>query len=276
MKNLIRFLTKNSFVFLFLFLLFISFALLVQNNNYQSSKVFNSSNFLVGNLYSTVNNVNDYFNLKEVNAKLAEQNAKLQSTQIGTFSKIKGIILEINDTLYFQKYVCTAAKVVNSTTNKRVNYITIDKGAANGIEAGMGVVSLKGVIGTVKNVSENFCSVMSVLHEENAVSAKIKKSGYIGSLVWELGDYRMAQLEGIPNHVKLNIGDEIITTGYSMVYPEGIKIGKVVDFYLPEGNNFYNIDIELSVDYKSLSYVFIIKSWMKKEKKELEALNDVK
>ena len=132
-----------------------------------------------------------------------------------------------------------------------------------------------GVIGTVKNVSENFCSVMSVLHEKNAVSAKIKKSGYIGSLVWELGGYRIAQLKDIPNHVKLNVGDEIITTGYSMVYPEGIMIGKVVDFDLPEGNNFYNIDIELSVDYKSLSHVFIIKSWMKDEQKELEALQSL-
>lgn len=273
MKNLIRFLTKNSFVFLFLFLLFISFVLLVQNNNYQNSKVLNSSNFLVGNLYSTINNVNDYFDLKEVNANLAEQNARLQSTQIGNFTKINGIIVEISDTVYAQKYVYTSAKAVNNTTNKRANYITIDKGAANGIKAGMGVVSPKGVIGTVKNVSENFCSVMSVLHEKNAVSAKIKKTGYIGSLVWELGDYRIAQLKDIPNHVRLNIGDEVITTGYSMVYPEGISIGKVVDFDLPEGNNFYNIDIELSVDYRSLSHVFIVKSWMKNEQKELEALN---
>lgn len=274
MKNLIRFLSKNSFLFLFIFLLFISFILLVRTNNYQNSKVFNSSNFLIGNLYSTINNVNDYFNLKEVNAELAEQNARLKSTQIGTFSKINGIIVEINDTIYTQKYVYTSAKAINNSTNKRENYITIDKGSLNGIEAGMGVISAKGVIGTVKNVSKNFCSVISVLHEKNAVSAKIKKSGYIGSLVWELGDYRSAQLKDIPNHVELNMGDVIITTGYSMVYPEGILVGTIKDFDLPEGNNFYNINIKLSVDYKSLSHVFIVKSWMKEEQKELEALND--
>lgn len=274
MKNLIRFLTKNSFVFLFAFLLFFSFVLLVQNNNYQNSKVFNSSNFLIGNLYASINNVNEYFDLKQVNADLAEQNAKLQSTQISTFSKINGTVVEINDTVYAQKYVYTSAKAVNSSTNKRENYITIDKGSLNGIEPGMGVVSPKGVIGTVKNVSKNFCSVMSVLHEKNAVSAKIKKSGYIGSLVWELGDYRIAKLKDIPNHVQLNVGDEIITTGYSMVYPEGVAVGKIVDFDLKEGNNFYDIDVELSVDYKSLSHVFIVKSWMKNEQKELEALNN--
>lgn len=275
MRNLIRFLSKNSFIFLFIFLLVISFVLLVKNNNYQNSKFFNSSNFLIGNLYSTINNVNDYFNLKEVNAELAEQNAKLQTTQIGTFTKIFGKTVHINDTTYSQKYVYTSAKAINNSTNKRENYITIDKGALNGIKAGMGVISPKGVIGTVKNVSENFCSVMSVLHEKNAVSAKIKKSGYIGSLVWELGDYRIAQLKDIPNHVKLNKGDTIITSGYSMVYPEGVLIGTVKDFDLQEGNNFYNINIEFSVDYKKLSHVFIVRSWMKEEQQKLEALNNV-
>ena len=274
MKNLIRFLTKNSFLFLFVFLLFISFVLLVKNNNYQNSKVFNSSNFLIGNLYSTINNVNDYFNLKEVNAELAEQNARLQSTQIGTFSKIFGTTVEINDTVYSQKYVFTSAKAINGSTNKRENYITLDKGSLNGIKAGMGVVSPTGIVGTVKNVSENFCSVMSVLHEKNAVSAKIKNSGFKGSLVWELGDYRIAQLKDIPNHVKLNKGDTIITSGFSMIYPEGEMVGVIKDFDLPEGNNFYDIDVEFSVDYKKISHVFIIKSWMKEEQKKLEALND--
>ena len=275
MKNLIRFLTKNSFLFLFVFLLFISFVLLVKNNNYQNSKIFNSSNFLIGNLYSTINNVKDYFNLKEVNAELAEQNARLQSTQIRTFTKIFGTTVEIHDTVYSQKYVYTSAKAINSSTNKRENYITLNKGNLNGIKPGMGVVSPSGIIGTVKNVSENFCSVMSVLHEKNAVSAKIKKSGFKGSLVWELGDYRVAQLKDIPNHVKLNKGDTIITSGFSMIYPEGEMIGVIKDFDLTEGNNFYDINIEFSVDFKKISHVFIVKSWMKDEQKKLEELNDV-
>lgn len=274
MRNLIQFLVKNSVVFLFLFLELIALILLVNNNNYQNSKVFNSSNFLIGNLYSTINNVNDYFNLKNVNAELAEQNAQLQSTNITSFTKIYGNTVQINDTVYLQKYVYISAKVINSSTNKRENYITLNKGSLNGIEPGMGVISAKGVIGTVKNVSENFCSVMSVLHEKNAVSAKIKKSGYIGSLVWELGDYRMAELKDLPNHVQLKVGDTIISSGYSMVYPEGINIGVIKEFNLEDGSNFYDIKVELLVDYKQLSHVFIVKSWMKDEQQKLEALND--
>ncbi len=275
MGNLIRFLSKYSFLFLFLFLLFVSFTLLVQNNNYQNSKFFNSSNFLIGNLYSTVNNFNEYFNLKEVNAELAEQNAKLKSAQIDNFSQVYGSVFLINDTTYSQKYLYTSAKAINSSTNKIENYITIDKGAVNGIKAGMGVVSAMGVIGTVKNVSENFCSVMSVLHEKNAVSTRIKKSGYIGSLVWELDDYRIAQLKDIPNHVKLTKGDTLITSGYSSVFPEGELVGVIKEFDLPEGNNFYNIKVELSVDYKKISHVFIVKSLIKEELEKLEESNDI-
>ncbi|OFY89300.1 MAG: rod shape-determining protein MreC [Bacteroidetes bacterium RIFCSPLOWO2_12_FULL_31_6] len=275
MRDLIRFFTKNSFVFIFLFLLTISFVLLVKNNNYQNSKVFNSSNFLIGNLHATINNINGYFNLKEENKELAEQNARLQSSNILSFTKIFGTTVIIKDTSYFQKYVYSSAMAINGTTNNRENYFTLDKGTLNGIKAGMGVVSSTGVVGTVKNVSQNFCSVMSVLHEKNAVSAKIKKSGYIGSIVWELGDYRVAQLKDIPNHVKLQIGDTIITSGYSLVYPEGILIGRIKEFYLPEGENFYTIKVEFSVDYKKLSHVFIIKSLMKEEQQKLEALNDI-
>ena len=274
MRNLIRFLSKNSLVFIFLFLEFIAFLLLVQNNNYQNSKFFNSSNFLIGNLYSTINNVNDYFNLKSVNAELAEQNARLQNQSIKSFTKVFGTTVEINDTSYHQKYLYTSAKVVNTTTNKRNNYITLDKGKINGIEAGMGVVSGNGVIGTVKNVSDNFCSVMSVLHEKNAVSAKIKNSEYFGSLVWELGEYREAKLKEIPNHARLHIGDTIITSGYSTIYPEGIKVGFIKDFELYEGSNFYEITVALSVDYKKLSHVFIVKNTMKEEQKKLEELTE--
>jgi len=274
MRNLIRFLSKNSLVFIFLFLQFIAFLLLVQNNNYQNSKFFNSSNFLIGNLYSTINNVNDYFNLKSVNAELAEQNARLQNQSITSFTKVFGTTVEIKDTSYHQKYLYTSAKVINSSTNKRNNYMTLDKGKINGIEAGMGVISGLGVIGTVKNVSENFCSVMSVLHEKNAVSAKIKNSEYFGSLNWELGNYREASLNDIPNHAKLNVGDTIITSGYSAIYPEGVLVGTIKNFNLDEGSNFYEITVELSVDYKKLSHVFIVKNTMKEEQLKLEELTE--
>ena len=274
MRNLIRFLTKNSFIFLFLFLEVIAFGLLVQNNKYQNSKFFNSSNFLVGNLYTTVNNIDDYFNLKDDNQVLAQQNAKLQSTSLSSFIKVFGRLVQINDTTYMQSYVYSSAKVINNSTNKRRNYITLDKGGVNGIKPEMGVISSKGVVGIVKNVSNHFSSVMSILHENNRLSAKIKKSGYFGSLVWGNNNYREAQLKDIPNHVNLEIGDTIVTSGFSSIFPENIMVGTIKEFDLPEGDNFYNIKVEFAEDYKNLSHVFVVRSLLKDEKEKLENQNE--
>ena len=273
MRNLFRFLTKNSFIFLFLFLEVISFGILIKNNNYQNSSFFNSSNFLVGNLYATINNINDYFNLKEQNQELAKQNAKLQATNISSFMKVFGRLVQVNDTTYMQRYVYSSAKVINNSTNKRQNYITLDKGGINGIQSEMGVISSKGVVGIVKNVSNHFSSVMSVLHEKNKLSAKIKKSGYFGSLVWEGNNYRQAELKDIPNHVQLAVGDTIVTSGYSSIFPENILIGTIKEFELPKGNNFYNIKVAFAEDYKNISHVYIVRSLLKDEKEKLEAQN---
>lgn len=274
MRNLFRFLTKNSFIFLFLLLEVVAFSLLVQNNNYQSSKVLNSSNFLVGNLYATINNIDEYFSLKEENQKLADQNAKLQSTNVSSFMKVFGRMVQINDTTYLQSYVYSSAKVINNSTNNRQNYLTLDKGGINGIQSEMGVISSKGIVGIVKNVSEHFSSVMSVLHEKTKISAKIKKSGYYGSLIWEGGNYREAELKDIPNHVKLEVGDTIVTSGYSSIFPENILIGIVKEFDLPKGNNFYNIKVEFTEDYKNVSHVYIVRSLLKEERQKLEAQNE--
>ena len=247
--------------------------MLIANNNYQNSKFFNSSNFYVGNFLSSIYNIKDYLHLKEVNKELAEQNAKLQANNISAFVKVYGSVYQINDTIYHQAYSYSTAKVVNNSTNKRQNYITIDKGSLNGIKAEMGVISAQGVVGIVKNVSKNFSSIMSILHDKNKISAKIKKSGYYGSLVWEGNNYREAQLKDIPNHVKLVIGDTVVTTGFSSIFPENILIGTVSGFDLPEGDNFYNITITFSVDFKSLSHVYIVRSLQKQEKDLLETVS---
>ncbi len=133
MRNFIQFLVKNSFIFLFLFLEIVAFFLIVKNNEYQSSKVFNSSNYLVGNLMASVKEVKDYLQLKEVNQNLAQQNAELLSKDKRSFVKIFGNSVVINDTTYYQKYVYTTAKVINNSTNNRENYLTLDQGEINGI-----------------------------------------------------------------------------------------------------------------------------------------------
>ncbi|MBP8042284.1 MAG: rod shape-determining protein MreC, partial [Bacteroidales bacterium] len=127
-----------------------------------------------------------------------------------------------------------------------------------------------GVAGIVKDVSANFCTVTSVLHSKSKISAKIKKNNYIGTLVWEGGDYRLANLKDIPTHVKIASGDTIVTSGYSLIFPGGLMIGTVYFYDSNKDNDFYNIKIRLSTDFNKISYVYIVKSLMKPELEELK------
>lgn len=275
MRNFIQFLVKNSFIFLFLSLEIVAFFLIVKNNEYQSSKVFNSSNYLVGNLMASVKEVKDYLQLKEVNQNLAQQNAELLSKDKRSFVKIFGNSVVINDTTYYQKYVYTTAKVINNSTNNRENYLTLDQGEINGIKPGMAVIGTNGVVGIVKNVSPHFSSIISLLHQKISISGKIKKSNYFGSVMWDSdqNNHRTALLKEIPSHVQLQKGDTIITSGFSTIFPEGVPIGIVKDFDLPKGSNFYEITIELTTDFKQVSHVYIVKSLTKEEQQSLEAKN---
>lgn len=275
MRNFIQFLVKNSFVFLFLFLEVIAFTLLVKNNNYQGSKFFNSSNYLVGNLNESVSNVTEYFKLKTTNSELAQHNAELLSSTISSFTKVYGNTILIDDTSYFQKYIYTSAKVINNSTNRRENYITLNKGAINGIKTGMAVINSNGIVGIVKNVSPNFSSVISLLHQKMSISGKLKKSEYFGAVIWDSDEnnHRTATLKEIPNHVEIQKGDTIVTSGFSAIFPEGLPIGTVQYFEIPKGNNFYKIIIELTTDFKQLSHVYVVKSLQNEELNKLEALN---
>ena len=88
----------------------------------------------------------------------------------------------------------------------------------------MAVVTSTGVVGLVKEVSTNFCTVMSLLHSKIIISSKIKKNGFFGPLSWEGKSFSYATLDDIPAHVKLTKGDTIVTSAYSLAFPENIMV----------------------------------------------------
>jgi rod shape-determining protein MreC len=256
--------------FLFLILEVISLILIVQNNQYQKSSFINTTNEISGNILTSFNNISQYFSLKEANRKLSEENARLLSESKKYFMKTEDRIFYYNDTLYRQQYQFVSAKVIRNSTNKRNNFLTLNKGSNQGVEVGMGVITSTGIVGIVKEVSYNFSSVISVLNKEIKVSAKMKKNGHIGTVIWEGGDYQHGKLIDVPTHVKPAIGDTIISSGFSTSFPEGILIGTISDFKIEKGDNFYTITIKFSTDYNSISYAYVIRNIMKNELDKLE------
>ena len=270
MRNLILFLTRNYYFILFLFLESLSIFLVFQNNHFQRAHFLNSSNTIAGNIYRSYSGVTDYFSLRERNDKLAEENVMLRNQLRQSSSKEMKSPLYVNDSMHKRQYIYLSSKVVNNSTNRRKNYLTLNIGLKQGVKSEMGVFGPQGIVGIVRDVSENFSSVMSILHESTRVPVVIKKFRENSILTWNGVDEWHAQIDRIPSHLELSKGDTVVTSSNSSIFPEGIMVGYVESFEKVAGNTFYNLTIKLSTDFNRLSYVTVVNNIMKEEQTTLE------
>ncbi|UCG28597.1 MAG: rod shape-determining protein MreC [Bacteroidales bacterium] len=269
MRNLIRFILSYHFFILFLILETLSLTLAFQHNNYQKAKFVNLSQGVTGFFYSKTAILNDYLSLRKTNQQLAAENTKLNNILQRAYRSDEIFFYGEYDTAYQQHYFYTSARIINNSVNKQNNYLTLNKGIEAGIKLEMAVVSPEGIVGVVNGVSKRFSTVISLLNTDLRISAKIQKNNYFGSLSWDGKDYREAILYEIPHHVLISKGDTIITSGFSTIYPEGVLIGIIKDFEVI-GGNFYEIIVQLSTDFKNLTYVNVVSNLRKEEQIELE------
>ncbi len=270
MRNLFLFLWKYNFFIFFLLLEVFCGYLIFQNNNFQRSSFINSTNAVSAKVNSAISGVTDYIDLRTTNEALSRENAALKALLPDAFYIDSALDRVSTDTLLKQQYSFMTAKVINNSVNRRNNYLTLNKGSLLGVKPEMGVISSDGIVGIVKDVSEHYCSVMSFLHKDSRISARIKKSGFIGSMVWDGFDETHASLKDIAKHVKVAKGDTIITSSFSSIFPEGIMIGLVEEVVDGGGTNFQEISVKLSTPFGKLTYVYIINNVFKDEQRALE------
>ncbi|MBF0693894.1 MAG: rod shape-determining protein MreC [Flavobacterium sp.] len=257
MQQIVNFIYKNSNKLLFLLLLGISLFLTVQSHSYHRSKVVSSANFLTGGVYESLNNVNEYFDLKDHNEQLAAENAKLRSllltiadsTVIHRADSIKGV----------SRTNIIVSKVIHNSYNVFENYLTINSGTNDGVQPDMGVVNSQGIVGIVDKVSKNYATVISVLNIKSQINAKIKKSNHFGTLNWNGKSTGFVQLIDVPRLAAIRKGDTIVTGGQSIIFPENIGIGTIDKIYIDSETNYYTINVKLFNDMTNLGHVYIIK-----------------
>ena len=270
MLNIVRFIWRNNILFLFLILEALSFTLIFQWNNYHKAGFINSSNKVSGNLLMAISETKEYVNLKKENDSLANENSQLRSLAKQSYYIFNDSSFKVNDSLHQLQYYYTPAKVINNSIYKRSNYITLNKGSKSGIKPDMGVICANGVVGTVVNVSGDFSVVMSLLHEKYSLGVMFKKDNAIGSLLWDGINPKEAIITDIPDYVKVNIGDTIVTTSFSTLFPEGIMVGLVNKYIRKSGDEHSIAKINLSTHFGNLSYVYVIENFKKQEQLELE------
>lgn len=274
MRKLILFLVRYNTAILFLLLQAVSLVLIFRSLSYQRSEVFAINAEWSGRSIEAYNNIDDYLNLSSINKNLARENAALKTANKSSYFSLVARRDTVIDSLYELQYAYTEARVINSSFRKRNNYITINKGSLHGIRADMAVTSSLGVIGIVKDVSPHFSSVVPLIHSRSLIGAGFKKINHFGSMSWNGQDYRFAQISDVPREAKFVIGDTIVSDTRSISFPGNLLIGTVAGFELNPEDQTYKIEVELSVDFAALNFVYVIDNFFKLEQEELEKVEE--
>ncbi len=275
MKNLLNFLIKYNYWFLFLLLEVISFILLFRFNHYQGSVFFTSGNKVVGKVYEISGGISSYFHLKAVNEDLLDKNIFLEQQVVALQKKLYNLkidsaaVTQIGDSA-LSAYQVIKANVINNSLNRIDNYITLDKGSADGVRSEMGVVTGNGVVGIVYMTSPHYSIAISVLNSKSSINCKIKGSDYFGYLKWKGGSSQYAYVKDLPRHAKFALGDTVVTNGYSSVFPSGIMVGTVDDMSDSHDGLSYLLRVKLATDFGKIDAVRIISRHTFREQRELE------
>lgn len=265
MHNLTEFLAKHNHWFVFLVLEVVSMVLLFRYNSYQGSVWFSSANAVTGKVYEWDSAVESYFSLSGVNSQLTQRNAFLEQQvrmlddSIARLTRSQeAAVTRLSSMVPFQGCRLIPAKVVANMVNRYDNLITIDKGSADGVKRDMGVVCGMGVVGIVYLVSEHYSIVIPALNSHSNISCTIQRRGNFGYLRWRGGSSQLAYLEDVPRHAHFKLGDNVVTSGYSSVFPPGVMVGKVLHVFNSADGLSYRVQVKLSTDFARLRDVCLV------------------
>lgn len=271
MQNLLKFIQKYSNFLVFILLEVVAFLLIVQNTAYPKSTFLSTCNSFVAWHYEMVNTVVSYFHLKEENEQLQQENVMLRNQLVLYANERERLKEQVTYRYANLQHHFVPAKVIQMHNGGQKNYMTINKGARDGIAAGMGVLGPIGVVGVVSTVGQQFSVVIPVISNSGfCVSCRMQKNNKIGTLQWDGKDHSHAILSDIESHVDVQPGDIILTSGLSETFPGDLPVGVVEDAEIKDGDATWTICVKLYTDFSKLSYVQVIDNDI--ASKELEQL----
>ncbi len=267
MRNIFLFIRRYFNLIFFLVLQGVSIYLIILYSNYHQAAFGNLSNQLTGKVNTQYSRIDNYFHLKRTNDSLVKANEALYNKlkidfelpDTATRSFIDSI--RVDSILQFRKYTYLSARVVSNSISTQNNYIVLSGGKAKGLHAGMGVVDPNNAaVGIIREVTNDYAIVMSLLHKDSRLSGKLLKSGETGTLVWDGKEPNVISLTNIPKSAKVAKGDTIITSGFSTSFPKGMLIGTVTEIFAEKSTSNFRIKFKTSANFYNLQYVYAIEN----------------
>lgn len=275
MYKLFQFLFKIRIFLFFIILELFNILQIYRRNDFQKAIYFNTANEWIYHWTQQVDQFKNYLNLGNQNDLLVKENARLKQLLFNRNihpDQIDSVLQQSVPKEHLTYFVLTA-KVVYNSVNSSKNFLAIDKGRADGVENGMGVISSNGIVGKVVKTLDHHSLVLSVLNTENSISAKIKSNNELGYIKWDGNLPEIVDLNDISKFKRVEIGDSIVTSDYNTIFPPNILIGIVAEKGLKEDGNYQDIKVLLSNQFNKLKYVYLIKN---RNKIEIDSLvNDI-
>jgi rod shape-determining protein MreC len=275
-RNVFLFIRKYSNFLFFLLLQIIALGFLFRYNKYHEAAFMNVAGEFTGSINQRYSKVEYYFRLRNINEQLAAENLRLNQLLRENYERPAGNEKSILDTVLtdsireIKKYTWLGAQVVGSSVNTQVNFITIHRGTLQDVHPNMGVVSPQGIVGIVLNVSDNYASVMTLLHRQFKVVVKLKNGGERGTIEWDGISPMYVSLKDIPKSAKLKNGDSVVTSQTSSIFPGNLMVGTISEILDDKSSNFYTLKVKPATNFFNVEYVYVIANAQYSEQKKLE------
>jgi rod shape-determining protein MreC len=272
-RNVFLFIRRHFNFLFFLVLQIISLSFLFRYNKFHEAAFLNVSTEVTGRLNERYNNIEYYFQLKKTNEALVQENLRLRQQLITNFEAPDSNKRLFRDTIRVdsvRKWLIMEAKVVNNTISLPTNYLTIHRGYRQGVRPNMGVTGPQGIVGSVINVSENFAVVMSVLHPQFRVVAKLKKGGETGTIYWDGISPAFISMRGIPRSANVVVGDTVVTSQITSLFPAGLLVGTISEIVPDNTSNFFNLKLRTATNFSNIEYAYVLDNVQYDEQKRLE------
>jgi rod shape-determining protein MreC len=272
-RNVFLFIRRHFNFLFFLVLQIIALSFLFRYNKFHEAAFLNVSTEVTGRLDEKYNNIEYYFQLKKTNEALVQENLGLRQQLNANYEAPDSNKRLFRDTIRadsVRKWLIMEAKVVNNTIDMPTNYLTIHRGFRQGVRANMGVTGPQGIVGSVINVSENFAVVMSVLHPQFRVVARLSKGGETGTIYWDGISPAFVSMRGIPRSANVVVGDTVVTSQITSLFPAGLLVGTIAEIVPDNTSNFFNLKLRTATNFSNIEYAYVLDDLQYDEQRRLE------
>ncbi len=259
MFRLLEFIRSTYLVLLFIIAETIAISHYASSSSYSRAKILASSNAVVGSAQRTIRNTTHLFNLPEENRRLSEHIAQLKS-ELNYFESMQSDntpadAVEFDD----PDYTYIVARAVSNSINKQDNYIVLNRGVEDGVRENMAVITPSGeLLGYIKGCTGRYSAALSALSYNFKTSGKLLNGEHFGSIRWSGENRYQVSMNELSKYALINVGDTVVSTGFSQIFPPNVNIGRVVGFSLNQMQTAYSVDVELFADLSAVDYVLIV------------------